>query len=178
MPGEVCRNCSKPTFITKTSKCPTTVKESRRIRVQPFFVMRTTWQWVTECRLVDNRICIEEDCPVGVDKTCYGKCVPVATSRVPVFHWRIMEVKVPLFENCTIQLFNSSVPSTYCENVTCAVRAPDPSCELNNTRCGTPCENRVQNEASSIRKEGRQLFQQLLEACKNLSLAQTAQRRA
>ena len=86
MPGEVCRNCSKPTFITKTSKCPTKVKESRRIRVPPFFVTKTTWQWVTECQLVDNRICIEEDCPVGVDKTCYGKCVPVATSRVPVFN--------------------------------------------------------------------------------------------
>ena len=126
---------------------------------------------------MDNRICIEEDCPVGVDKTCYGKCVPVATSRVPVFNWRIVEVEVPSFENCTVQLFNSSVPSTCCENVTCAVRAPDPSCELNNTRCRTLRENRAQNEMS-IREEGRQLFQQLLEARKNLSLAQTAQRRA
>ena len=45
MPGEVCRNCSKPTFITKTSKCPTKITESRRIRVLPFFVARTTWQW-------------------------------------------------------------------------------------------------------------------------------------
>ena len=177
MPGEVCRNCSKPTFITKTSKCPTTVTESRRIRVLPFFVTRTTWQWITECRLVDNRICIEEDCPVGVDKTCYGRCVPVATSRVPVFNWRIVEVEVPSFENCTIQLFNSSVPSTCCENVTCAVRAPDPLCELNNTRCRTLRENRAQNE-TSIREERRQLFQQLLEARKNLSLARTSQRRA
>ena len=177
MPGEVCRNCSKPTFITKTSKCPTTVKESRRIRVPPFFVTRTTWQWVIQCRLVDNRICIEEDCPVGVDKTCYGKCVPVVTSRVPVFHWRIVEMEVPSFENCTVQLFNSSVPSTCCENVTCAVRAPDPLCELNNTRCRTLRENKAQNE-TSIREEGRQLFQQLLEARKNLSLARTSQRRA
>ena len=177
IPGEVCRNCSKPIFITKTSKCPTTVKEPRRIRVPPFIVTRTTWQWVTECRVVENRICIEEDCPVGVDKTCYAKCVPVATSVVPVFNWRIMEVEVPSFENCTIQLFNSSVPSTCCDNVTCAVRAPDPLCELNNTRCRTLRENRAQNE-TSIREEERQLFQQLLEARKNLSLARTAQRRA
>ena len=176
MPGEVCKNCSKPTFITKTSKCPTTVTELRHIRVPPFFVTRTTWQWVIECRLVDNRICIEEDCPVGVDKTCYGKSVPVS-SRVTVFYWRIVEVEVPSFENCTIRVFNSSVPSTCCENVTCTVKAPNPSCELNNTRCRTLRENRAQNELS-IREEGRQLFQQLLEARKNLSLAQTAQRRA
>ena len=177
IPGEVCSNFSKSAFSTKTSEGPTTVTELRHIRVPPFFVTTTTWQWVTECQLVDNRTCVEESCPVGVDKTCYGRCVPVATSRVPVFHWRIVEVEVPSLENYTIQLFNSSVPSTCCENGMCAVRAPDPSCELNNTRCRTLRENRAQNEMS-IREEGTQLFQQLLEALKNLSLARASQRRA
>ena len=105
MPGEVCTNCSVPTFIEKTGKCPITIKEVRNIRVPPFFVIRTTWRFVTQCRLADNRVCIEEECPVGVNRACYGKCIPVFESRIPVYHWRMVKVDVPSFENCTIQIF-------------------------------------------------------------------------
>ncbi|CAI8033856.1 hypothetical protein GBAR_LOCUS19095 [Geodia barretti] len=130
MPGEVCRNCSMPTFIEKTGKCPITVKEVRNIRVPPFFVTRTTWMFVTQCRLDDNRVCIEEDCPVGVDKVCYGKCVPVFESRLPVYYWRMSN-------------------------------APEGS-----------------SDAQGVGDEARELFQQLVEARRNRSLAQTSKRRA
>ena len=44
MPGESCRNCTIPTFVEKTSKCPITIQEKRSVRVPPFFETRTTWQ--------------------------------------------------------------------------------------------------------------------------------------
>lgn len=37
MPGESCRNCTIPTFVEKTSKCPITIQEKRSVRVPPFF---------------------------------------------------------------------------------------------------------------------------------------------
>ena len=37
MPGRVCRNCSRIIFVNKTSKCPTTVNETRKVRIRPFF---------------------------------------------------------------------------------------------------------------------------------------------
>ena len=177
MPGEVCRNCSKPIFVEKTGRCPITVKEVRRFRIQPFFETRTTWKFVIECRLEDNRVCIEEDCPVGVEKRCNGICVPLSESRVSVYHWESVLIDVPSFENCIIQVFNSSVPSTCCENVTCAVRAPEASCVANNAMCRATRENAAE-EVTEVTEEGRELYQQLLEARKNLSLARIAERRA
>ena len=177
MPGEVCTNCSVPTFIEKTGKCPITIKEVRNIRVPPFFVTRTTWRFVTQCRLADNRVCIEEECPVGVNKVCYGKCIPVFESRIPVYHWRMVKVDVPSFENCTIQIFDSSVPSTCCENVTCAARIPVPSCVESNAACRA-MRQREADDAQGIGDEARELFQQLQEARRSHSLAQTAMRRA
>ena len=177
MPGEVCRNCSMPTFIEKTGKCPITVKEVKNIRVPPFFVTRTTWRFVTQCRLDDNRVCSVEDCPVGVDKVCYGKCVPVFESRLPVYHWRMVEVDIPSFENCTVRIYNSSVPSPCCDYVTCAARVPDPSCVINNTECRA-MRQREADGAQGVGDEARELFQQLVEARRNRSLAQTAKRRA
>ena len=177
MPGEVCTNCSVPTFIEKTGKCPITIKEVRNIRVPPFFVTRTTCRFVTQCRLADNRVCIEEECPVGVNKVCYRKCIPVFESRIPVYHWRMVKVDVPSFENCTIQIFDSSVPSTCCENVTCAARIPEPSCVESNAAYRA-MRQREADDAQGIGDEARELFQQLQEARRSHSLAQTATRRA
>ena len=174
MSGEVCRNCLRHIFVNKTSRCPITVKEVRMFRVPPFHETRTTWKFVLECRLEDNRICVEENCPVGFKKQCNGKCVPVYESRVPVFHWERVEVDVPSFENCIVQVYNSSVPSTCCENVTCAARVPDPSC----VRSNAECRAMRQREAQGVGDDAREMFQQLVEARKNLSLAQIAQKRA
>ena len=174
MAGEVCRNCTRPIFIEKTSKCPTTVKEVRSVRVPPFYVTRRTWVFMRECRLEDDRVCIEENCPVGVEKKCYGKCVPVR-SVLPVFNWRMVEVDVPSFENCAISVLNYTVPSSCCETVTCAVRAPSAECTTNRSSCNAVRENAVKN-TPNVTEEVRELFQQLLEARKNLSLAETAYR--
>ena len=172
-PGQVCRNCSKPTFIEKTSKCPITVKELRNVRVSPFFMITTTWRFVLECRQENKETCTPpDDCRVEVVEVCYGKCIPVQ-SLIPVYNWEEKEVDVPSFENCTVRFFNSSVPSTCCENVTCAVRAPDALCVANNTMCRS-LRQREANNVQGLREEARELFLQLQEAQKNLSLAQTA----
>ena len=177
MPGQVLRDCLMPIFVNKTSRCPITVKEARQFRIPPFYETRTTWRFVLECRLDDNRVCIEGACPVGVQKQCYGKCVPVFESRVEVFHWEIVEVDVPSFESCTILVYNSSVPGTCRKNVTCAAIVPEPSCVARNVECRAIRQRAAQN-ATDVREDERELFQQLLEARKNLSLAQTAQKRA
>ena len=174
MPGSLCRNCSTPTFIMKTSKCPTTVKEIRTIRVAPYFVKRTIWMWMYVCRLENNQICYEDACPVGERDNCYGKCVPVVDSLIPVYHWRMVEVDVQTFENCTITVYNSSVPDTCCEEVNCAVFAPNATCVMENAMCRAL----RQNEANNITEESRARFQQLQAARTNLSLAQTATRSA
>ena len=174
MPGRSCRNCSTATFIIKTSKCPTTVKEVRTIRVPPYFVKRTIWRWMLVCRLENNQICYEDACPVDERDNCYGKFVPVVAPLIPVYHWRMVEVDVQTFENCTITVYNSSVPDTCCEEVNCAVFAPNATCVMENAMCRAL----RQNEANNIREESRALFQQLQAARTNLSLARTATRSA
>ena len=174
MPGESCRSCSRPTFITKTSRCPITVKETRNIRVAPFFVKRTTWRWVTECRLENNQICQRDECPVGETRYCYGKCVPVVESLLPVYNWRMVEVDVQTYENCTVTLFNSTVPDTCCDEVSCAVFAPSTSCVMKNAMYRSAREIATE-ELEGMNKE---LFQMLQEAQKNLSLARTAASKA
>ena len=84
---------------------------------------------------------------------------------------------VPSFENCTIQIFDSSVPRTCCENVTCAARIPEPSCVESNAACRA-MRQREADDAQGIGNEARELFQQLQEARRSHSLAQTATRRA
>ena len=174
MPGESCRSCSRPTFVMKTSRCPITVKETRNIRVAPFFVKRTTWRWVTECRLENNQVCRENECPVGETCYCYGKCVPVVESLLPVYNWRMVEVDVQTYENCSVTLFNSTVPDTCCDEVSCAVFAPSTLCVMNNAMCRSARET----AAEELEGMNKALFQKLQEAQKNLSLARTAASKA
>ena len=176
MPGDSCRNCTKPIFIVKTSKCPTTIKETKNIRIPPFVVERTTWKFVEECRLENNQICWDDDC-IGEDiEYCYGKCVPI-TSFVPVYNWEMVEVDVHTFENCTIQVFNGSVPDTCCEYVDCAVFAPNATCVASNALCRVTRQNAFK-EVEDIKEESRELFQHVLNAKMSLSLAITAEKRA
>ena len=176
MPGESCRNCTRPTFIMKTSKCSTSVKETRNVRVPPFVVAMTTWEFVLVCRLENNQICWDGDCPVGEDKYCYGRCVPI-TSLIPVYNWQMVEVDVHTFENCTIRVFNGSVPDTCCEYVDCAVFAPNATCVASNALCRLARQKAIE-DVQGIREESRELFQRLLDARKSLSLAITAERKA
>ena len=173
MPGSTCRNCSRPTFIMQTSRCPATVKERRNIRVPPFFVKRTTWRFVGVCRLENNLVCFEEKCPVGTNpEICYGKCVPLE-SLLPVYNWRMVEVDVLTYVNCNVTLFNSTIPDTCCENVTCAVFAPNASCVSGNAFCRSARQNATER-AQGVREETRKLYQDLQEARRNLAVARTA----
>ena len=172
MPGSTCRNCSRPTFIVQTSRCPTTVKESRNIRVPPFFVKRTTWRFVRVCRLEYGTECAGDNCSLVTNENCPGKCVPVVESLLPVYNWRMVEVDVQTFVNCNITLFNSTVPDTCCENVTCAVFAPTASCVRGNAFCRSARQNATER-AQGIREETRRLFQDLQEARRDLAVART-----
>ena len=174
MPRVSCRSCSRPTFIMKTTKCPITVKETRNFRIVPFFEKRTTWRWVTECRLENSRICQTDECPVGETLSCYGKCVPVDESLVPVYNWIMVEVDVQTYENCTVTLFNSTVPDTCCDEVGCAVFAPNASCVMKNAMC----RSARQNATEELEGTNKELFQMLQEAQKKLSLARTAASKA
>ena len=111
MRGKSCRNCSRPTFIEKMGQCPVTVTETRNIRVPPFFVQRTTWQFVLVCRTQQGGTCSGDTCLDDPNNVCYGKCAPV-TSTIPVYHWREVEVVVERFESCTVKVFNSSIPDS------------------------------------------------------------------
>ena len=175
MAGEVCRNCSRPIFIAKTSKCPITVNETRRIRILPYFEKTITWRFVLVCRSESTEECAGEGCPVGSELYCYGKCVPVVDSLVPVYHWKTVEVEVETYETCTITVFNATVLDTCCENNNCVTRVPNATCVINNAMCRAIRQNASENIAN-IRNESRELFQQLQEARKNLSLARTAAR--
>ena len=176
MPGESCRNCTRPTFVVKRSKCPIMVQETRNVRIYPFYTTVTTWVFVLECRLENNLICQNDDCPQGEEKICHGKCVSVI-SQVPVYNWAMVEVNVYTYENCTLEVFNGSVPDTCCENVNCAVFAPEPSCVSGNAMCRVARQEALDN-VEDLRDESRELFQRLLKARMNLSLAKIAAKRA
>ena len=176
MPGESCRNCARPTFVVKRSKCPIMVQETRTIRIILTYRTVTNWTYVLECRLESNQICQNDDCPIGEKENCHGKCVPVVL-QVPVYSETMVEFDIYTYENCILEVFNGSVPDTCCENVTCAVFAPEPSCVSGNAMCRVARQEALDN-VEDLREEGRELFQRLLEARKNLSLATIAAKRA
>jgi len=169
MRGNVCRNCFEHTFVEKTGHCPTTSKETKVIRVPPYFEQRTTWEWQTVCRTESNQECFEAECPVGQTKTCNAKCVPV-TSTIPVYHWTTVEVDVLRYKSCTVQIINSSIPSTCCEINDCAVFAPNSTCVSANALCRQSRETALAKARENVRKP----FEDLQAARRNLSLAQTA----
>ena len=173
MEGETCKNCSRPTFIEKTGQCPVTVNETRTIRIPPFFEQRTTWEWKTVCRTESNKACFEDECPVGQRNMCRGKCVPVFTSQVPVYHWKEVEEEVQRFKSCPIKIFNSSIPDICCEINECKVFAPTNSCITMNAVCRQSRDLALKN-VGEARKDIAKPFQDLQEAHKNLSLAESA----
>lgn len=175
MPGDLCRNCSRLIFVNKTSKCPKTVNDVIKVRIPPFFEKVITWRFVLECRYETDETCeVNMGCLIGERLVCYGKCVPVVDSLIPVYHWANETVEVMTYESCMIEVFNSTVPDTCCDNVPCAIFAPNASCVRDNAIC----RSTRQNASESLENESKQLFLQLKEARKNLSLAQTAKRTA
>lgn len=127
-----------------------------------------------ECRLANDQICQNDGCTISQRESgrCFGKCVPVK-SLIPVYNWEIIDVDVSTFENCTVEVFSASVPGTCCEMVSCAIFAPNASCVASNALCRSTRQG-VLNSVEGIMQESRELFQNLLNAQKSLSLAQTA----
>ena len=176
MPAESCRTCLRPIFLTKTGTCPTIVKRTRRIRVPPFFTTVVAWRFLRFCRASNIFFCFSIFCPLSVRFGCTGRCVRVLESR-PSYNWITVEENVLTFKSCFVTVFESSVPDTCCEEVSCAVFAPSPVCIMSNAMCRATRQNAAET-IEGIREESRTLFQQLQEAQTNLSLARTAAKSA
>ena len=173
MSGKSCSDCTEYTFINKTTECPVTVKEVRSIRVPPFYIETTEWRFVGSCNTMSGQVCFDDDC-LGMETTnCYGKCVPI-TSTVPVYNWREVEVDVLTVESCTIEVVNSSVPSTCCEITNCAIFAPTNSCVSANVQCRQTRELAL-NNAKEARGDVTKFFQELQNCRRNLSVALNSQ---
>ena len=169
MSGKSCSDCIEYIFINKTTECPVTVKEIRSIRVPPFYIETTEWRFVQACNTMSGQLCYDNDC-LGMETTnCYGKCMPI-TSTVPVYNWCEVEVDVQTVESCTIEVVNSSVPSTCCEIRNCAIFAPTNSCVSDNVQCRQSRELALNNEKEA-RGDVTNFFQELQNWHKNLSVA-------
>ena len=169
MSGKSCSDCIEYTFINKNTECPVTVKEVRSIRVPPFYVETTEWEFVGSCNTISGQVCYDNDCLRMITTNCNGKCVPF-TSTVPSNNWREVEVDVQTVENCTIQVVNSSVPSTCCEITNCAIFAPTNSCVFAKVQCRQSRElalNNVKEASSDVTK----VFKVLQNCRRNLSIA-------
>ena len=172
MPGESCSDCTRPVFIEKTSSCPKIQKQIRSIRVPPFQVRVVVWRFSLACRIFNFFFCYGGlFCPVGRRSFCNGLC----ERRVEyddVYNWIQVEEEVLTYEQCVLTVFDGLVPDTCCETVNCAIFAPDASCIMNNAMCRELRQNAMSN-VENLQDEQRELFERLVQARKELSLADT-----
>ena len=118
-----------------SSQCSATVKESRNIRIPPFFDRKNIWHSVTACHLDSNQICYGDECPVGGNQDCYEQFVLNFDSLVPVYNWELKEVDVQRYNNCSITLTNPVMPDVCCENISCISLVPNATCILEHAMC-------------------------------------------
>ena len=123
-----------------------------------------------------NRLCTEE--------VCKGVCIRgllCANCSIPTFIDRPIECSRKrkdvqddgeTNEDCTLSRFNSSTPGVCCEEVDCAVHAPNTSCIQADLLCRQIREVAL-IEVERAREMSMKVLQDLLEAHSNLSLAQT-----
>ena len=178
MPGRTLRECTMPTFITKTGDCPMRRTVTRRVRVPPkHVIVPGSWTWVSTCRFSSYLECAGGLlCPVGRRGSCTGVCTRVPRYKEH-FEYRTVEDEIIVNVQCTIREFSEFVPTVCPDMVDCQVFAPSPSCISNNAMCRSDRQSVLDN-IQNLRMESRQLFQQLSDARKTLSLAKTAARRA
>ena len=178
MAGKVCRDCTRPNFITKTGDCPFKVQVARMVRVPPYVVVVPgSWTWVPACRFSSYLTCAGGLlCQIENRGYCSGVC-----TRVPRFkehiEWRTVYDEIVENKPCTVKKFTGFVPGTCCEDVDCAVFAPSPTCITDNAMCRSRRQNAI-DERENLSTETRELFQQLSDARKSLSLARTAAKKA
>ena len=177
MSGRSCRECTRPTFVTKTGECPVRTVITKEVRVPQLIVVGSSWEWVYKCRTYRRGTCIFFFiCFTSRRTYCTSVCC-----RVPRYKWdyrlRAIQTEVVTYESCTVREFSSFVPDTCCEEVDCAVLAPSPTCISTNANCRSQRQMAVDN-MENLRTESRELFQQLSNARKTLSLAKTSARKA
>ena len=123
-----------------------------------------------------NRLCTEEFCKgVCIRGLLCGNCsIPTFTDRPIQCSRKRKDVQYDgeTNEDCTLTLFNSSTPRVCCEEVDCAVRAPNASCIQADLLCRQIREVKL-IEFQRAREMSMKVLQDLLEAHSNLSLAQT-----
>ena len=154
MPGELCGSCTSP------QHCPTGTKQTP---VRSFFVSRII------CRFQ-----VESICPSSDRDSCHASTSD--PTDLVGNQWRLTEVNVQSTKNCSVEGFNS-VPDTCCENVSCAVFTPSPTCTLSNTICRSVRQSAVES-LEGVTTESKELLQQLIDAQSDLVSAKTAARRA
>ena len=164
MPGELCGSCTSPQHLLK---CP-----GGSERTPPFFTSKITCRYEVEYVLEINQTHFDTHCPNdGESDSCHASTDdhPILVSNP----WRTAEVDVQTSKNCSVELFNSTVPDTCCENVSCAMFVADPSCLTSNRVCRSIRESAVES-SESITSERQELLQQLLQRQSELIAAETA----
>ena len=164
MPGELCGNCTSPQHLLK---CP-----GGSERTPSFFTSKITCHYEVEYVLEINQTYFDTHCPNdGKSDSCHA-----FTGNHPILvsnQWRTAEVDVQTSKSCSVELFNSTVPETCCENVTCAMFVADPSCLTNNSVCRSIRESAVES-SGSITSERQEFLLQLLQRQSELIAAETA----
>ncbi|CAI8042420.1 Matrilin-2 [Geodia barretti] len=144
MAGKVCRDCTRPNFITKTGDCPFKVQVARMVRVPPYVVVVPgSWTWVPACRFSSYLTCAGGLlCQIENRGYCSGVC-----TRVPRFkehiEWRTVYDEIVENKPCTVKKFTGFVPGTCCEDMDCAVFAPSPTCITDNAMCRSRRQNAI-----------------------------------
>ena len=177
MPGRSCRECTRPTFVIRTGSCPVRTIVNKVVRVPHYILVGSSWEWVYKCRSYHTRTCIFWIiCFTSRHSRCSSVCCRVPRYKL---HYRevVIEVEMVVLQECIKTEFSAFIPDTCCEDVDCAVRAPSPDCVAGNAVCRSQRQAATDvNENLSV--ESRDLFQQLTDARRRLSLARTAARKA
>ena len=164
MPGELCGSCTSPQHLLK---CP-----GGSERTPSFFTSKITCRYEVEYVLEINQTFFDTHCPNdGESDSCHAFTGdhPIIVSNP----WRTAEVDMQTSKNCSVELFNTTVPDMCCENVSCAMFVADPSCLTNNRVCRSIRESAVESSESNT-SERQELLQQLLQRQSELIAAKTA----
>ena len=162
MSGEVCRECTRPVFIEKTSTCQTMVKTTTVMPVLDYIETISSWRFIRTCRSEPYWSCIFIFCIRRRRTVCNGVCTRYYEVR---YHYIPAGVEVYVTESrsCTVRVYEGSVPDTCCETVNCAVFAPDASCVTNNAMCRAQRQDAL-NDIGDLEAEKRDIFERLVDA--------------
>ena len=166
--GELCGSCTSPQHLMH---CPTGTKQTP---VRSFFMSRITCRFQVESILEINQPYHDYDCPTSDRDSCRASTSD--HTDIVSNQWRLTEVNVQSTKNCSVEGFNS-VPDTCCENVSCAVFTPSPTCTLSNTICRSVRQSAVES-LEGVTTERKELLQQLIDAQSDLVSANTTASRA